>query len=135
MGLDQRVRLGKGLEATGGRKRDRLLAGLFEAWLAAIFLEEGMSAAESLVLERLVPLFEQARGRRNPKELIHEWSTKRHGAPPVYEVVATEGPDHARRFCVRICIGETVLGEAWGSSKRQASSEAAKQASHRLGIQ
>ena len=134
MELDAQALLGKGEETTGGRQRNRLLAGLFEAWLAAIFLEEGRAAAEALVQDRLVPLFENARASRNAKQLIQEWAQKKHGVPPDYELVETDGPDHARRFRVQICIGTEVLGVAWGSSKRHASLEAARLATQKLGL-
>jgi ribonuclease-3 len=135
MGLDQRVRLAKEMESTGGRQGDRLLAGLFEAWLAALFLEDGMAAAEALVQERVAPLFETVRFQRHPKVVLQEWADKRHGGPPSYKVVESKGPDHAREFLVQALIGENVIGEGWGRSKQEASKEAARLACLRLDLQ
>jgi ribonuclease-3 len=135
MGLDKRVLLGKGEENSGGRERDRLLAGLFEAWLAALYLEEGMPAAAEIVDRRLVPLFEQARNTRNPKQVVQEWAQKQYGEPPHYHLIGEEGPDHARSFGVSLRVGERHLSEGWGPSKRQASVEAARQAVEALGIE
>lgn len=135
MGLDKRVLLGKGEENSGGRERDRLLAGLFEAWLAALYLEEGIGAAAALVDTRLVPLFEQARNTRNPKQVIQEWAQKRYGEPPRYHLIGESGPDHARSFGISLRVGERDLAEGWGPSKRQASVEAARQAVEALGLE
>ena len=133
MGLDQRVRLAKEMES--GRQENRLLAGVFEAWLAALFLEDGMGAAEALVLERVVPLFDAVRFQKHPKVALQEWADKRHGGPPSYRVVESKGPDHAREFRVQALIGENVIGEAWGRSKQGASKEAARLACLRLDLQ
>ena len=134
IGLDQRVKLGKGEEATGGRGRERLLAGLFEAYLAAIYLERGLESAAQIVRTHLVPLFEDAHASYNAKQRIQEWSQQRVGTPPTYVLKDTTGPDHARQFLVELKVGEEVLAEAWGSSKRNASTAAAEMALKRLPV-
>ena len=134
MGLDQKVRLGKGEESTGGRTRDRLLAGLFEAHLAAVYLEDGVESAMALVRTHLVPLFQHARTSHNAKQRIQEWSQQKVGTPPTYVLKDAVGPDHARKFLVELKVGDKVLAEAWGTSKRSASTTAAEMALERLKV-
>src|SRR6184192_3552211 len=62
--LGEHLRLGRGEEKTGGREKQTLLADAFEAVVAAVYLDSGLSAAREL-LQRV--LFEQAlegRGER-----------------------------------------------------------------------
>ena len=134
MGLDDKVQLGKGTEKNGARKRDRLLAGVFEAWLAAIYLENGHRAAVGLVEKYLVPFFDEAALAQDSKQVLQVWAQRRDGRTPVYEVVETTGPDHARQFCIAVFIGEQEVGRSWGGSKAEASRNASSDAVDRLKI-
>lgn len=49
--LDSFIYLGKGEEATGGRKRDSIVSDAFEALIGAIFLDGGVDAARSFILQ------------------------------------------------------------------------------------
>ena len=53
-GIDQELRLGKGEEAGGGRRRKSILADAVEALLGAIYLDGGMEAARGVVM-RFMP--------------------------------------------------------------------------------
>lgn len=133
-GLEDMVRLGRGEESTGGRQKARLLAGVFEAVLGAIFLDGGFAAVQAEIHEVLLPDLDGLAERNDARRLLHEWSQAKHGAPAVFEVLSAEGPDHAPVFRVSACVAGEVVGKGTGSSKRVASIAAATAAIDGLGI-
>lgn len=130
-GMGEVILLGVGEEKTGGRKKDSLLANLFEAVIAAIYLDGGVSAARELI-ER--SFGEDIRRIDEQDLLFHDYKTalqelaQGRGLPlPEYHVVAEVGPDHDKTFIVEVRVGSLVArGE--GSSKKEAQQQAAKQA-------
>ena len=133
LGLGAHLRLGVGEEASGGRDRASVLAGACEAVLGAVYLDGGLAAAERLVRTWLAERFEaltsddEAR-RADPRGLLQELTQRDLGATPTYEVTGRDGPPHAPTFAVEVRVGERVLGRGTGSSKRQASRQAAADA-------
>ena len=127
-GLDERVRLGKGEEASGGRNKDRLLAGVFEAVLGAIFVDAGHQAAHDIIARVLAPDLDELPLIADARKSIHEWCQRTHGEPPQYAVVDEEGPPHNRTFTVQVVCGGQLMGTGTGKSKRGASIGAAEMA-------
>ena len=121
------LRLGRSEMMTGGRRKDALLGDAMEAVIAAVYLDAGFETAKALVLrlwgERITRVEEDA---RDPKTSLQEWVQARGLAPPDYELLAREGPDHAPIFtiAVRLKNGETETATA--GSKRLAEQAAAK---------
>jgi ribonuclease-3 len=130
-GMGEVILLGVGEEKTGGRKKDSLLANLFEAMIAGVYLDGGIDAARKLI-ERT--FLHDIRAINEQDLLFHDYKTalqeiaQGKGLPlPEYNVVAEVGPDHDKVFVVEVKIGNTVTrGE--GSSKKEAQQQAAKQA-------
>ena len=125
-GLNDRVRLGKGEEASGGRNKDRLLAGVFEAVLGAIFIDAGHTVAHDIISGVLAPDLEELPLIADARKSLHEWCQRTHGEPPQYEVVEQEGPPHNRTFTIQVLCGGTEMGTGKGKSKRSASIVAAE---------
>jgi ribonuclease-3 len=127
------LRLGKGEQHSGGRDKASILAGAFEALIGAVFREGGYDAALRVV-ERYfaADLGEKSLGQRDFKTRLQEISQMLFRAPPVYRIIAENGPDHAKRFVTEIAVGGKVLGCGEGSSKKQSEQEAAKKALREL---
>lgn len=130
-GMGDVIYLGVGEEKSGGRKKDSLLANLFEAMVAAIYLDGGIDPARALI-ERS---FSGDLERIDADDLLfHDYKTalqelaQGKGLPlPDYSVIDEVGPDHDKRFIVEVKIGSLVArGE--GSSKKEAQQQAAKEA-------
>jgi len=132
--LGRWLRLGKGEEQTGGRDKSSLLADAFEAVCAAVYLDGGFEPARALVIRLLeVGLAEIDAGISHDfKTRLQERVQAEHKAPPWYEVVETSGPDHDKRFTVRVMVGGTELGRATGRSKKGAEQDAAREALERF---
>jgi len=130
-GMGEVIYLGVGEEKSGGRRKDSLLANLFEAMIAAVYLDGGIDPARRLIESS----FAADVDRIDADDLLfHDYKTalqeraQGQGLPlPEYNVIGEVGPDHEKRFIVEVKIGSrTARGE--GSSKKEAQQEAAKHA-------
>jgi ribonuclease-3 len=142
MGLGQALRLGRGADATGERKRPNVLADALEAVVGAVFLDGGLDAARRLTGELLADGMAALRAQggieRDPKSRLQERLQARGAPPPCYEVVAAEGPAHRRSFDVIVTVepepgSPVVAGRGQGSSKKLAAQAAARAALAWLG--
>jgi len=136
LGMGDAILLGVGEEKTGGRKKDSLLANLFEAVIAGIYLDGGIDAARQLI-ERsfaadIASIDQQDLLFHDYKTALQE-AAQGKGLPlPEYSVVAEVGPDHDKTFIVEVRLGTlTTRGE--GSSKKEAQQQAAKHALREFG--
>jgi ribonuclease III len=133
IGLGNALRLGRGEIQGGGRDRDTLLCGAFEALVGAIYQHKGLEVARDFVLPLIDPLaegyaLEMPEFMVDPKSRLQEWSQRLGLGIPRYVPTATEGPDHARIFIVQVFLGDELLGTGSGTSKKDASQSAAQNA-------
>jgi len=127
--------LGKGEEASGGRDKPANLAGALEAVIAAIFLDQGAATARDFILrlfDKELKKVASTGAGIDYKSRLQELIQAREQQAPSYHVVEATGPDHARRFTVKVRLGDTVLGQGSGKSKKAAETEAARLALERL---
>ena len=121
------LRLGKSEMTTGGRRKTALLGDAMEAVIAAVYLDGGFEAARGVILRlwggRVSSVAEDA---RDAKTALQEWAQARGMAPPVYEELSREGPDHAPVFRVAARLADGRMAKAEGRVKRQAEQAAAK---------
>jgi ribonuclease-3 len=137
IGLSEQLRLGKGEAESGGRARTSLLCNAFEALIGALYLDQGLDAAQVLLYTLLPDEVERIMSDerdRDAKSILQEWSQAKHGYTPRYRTVHAEGPDHARQFTVEVHIGEHVVGRGVGPSKQIAAQAAASDALARLDV-
>lgn len=135
VGIGDHLLLSRSEAGTGGRKRESILADATEAVIGAIYLDAGLDAAREFVRRHILVNVEaslQERTHRNYKSLLQERLQARYKIPPRYKVSYTTGPDHARRFTVKVTLKGTVLGVGSGTSKKQAEQRAAESALARI---
>ncbi len=136
LSLGDFLRLSRGEEKTGGRKKRAILADLFESVTAAIYLDGGIQAARDFVLTRLLPLTDRlSEGNLDFKDFKSSLQEYLHalGLPaPNYRVVGEVGPDHKKVFVVEVFVEDRCLGQARGRSKKQAQQSAAQLALREL---
>ena len=123
------LRLGRGEERSGGRKKPSLLADAMEAIIGACFLGDGFEASRRFVLEVLAFALNSVEAReagRDHKTALSDW-LRRHGKEASYQVVGSYGPDHAKVFEVEVLISGEPGGRAMGRSKKEAEQQAARQ--------
>ncbi|THF81325.1 ribonuclease III [Cohnella fermenti] len=126
----QVVLLGKGEEQTGGRTRPSLLADAFEAFVGALYLDQGLDVVRGFLDEHLfahlpktsrLPLKDH---KTELQEKVQQWSL----GPLEYRTIEERGPAHDREFVVIVQVGERRLGEGVGRSKKEAEQRAASRA-------
>jgi ribonuclease III len=130
LGLGPHILLGRGEAAAGGADKPSILADVFEAVLAAVYLDGGAEAAFAMV-ERLVvprmPATADMLDQFDQKTQLQELTARAGRGVPVYEVTA-RGPDHAKTFTARVMVDGELVGEGVGRSKKAAEQVAATNA-------
>lgn len=134
--LSKYIRLGKGEIKSGGRKKKTILAGAFEALLAALYLDGGIKTVSRFLLEYLNVFFKKIDMNHffinNYKSALQEHLQKENYPAPVYQAVTTKGPDHKKQFLVEVSSQDQVLAKAKGISKKEAEQKAAQKAMKHL---
>jgi len=130
-GMGEVIYLGVGEEKSGGRKKESLLANVFEAMIAAIFLDGGIEPARRLIESSfkrdLESVDEDDLLFHDYKTALQELAQGKGLQLPEYNVVDEVGPDHDKRFVVEVKVGNH-LARGEGSSKKEAQQEAARHA-------
>ena len=124
------IRLGKGELQTNGRGKNSILAGAFEALIAAVYLDGGFKAAFKIIENNFVPILESVNSAIDSydyKSLLQEWVQEEQGAMPYYKVVREEGPDHDKTFWISVKVFD-VESDGQGKNKKMAEQDAAKKA-------
>src|ERR1700729_1155316 len=141
--LGSLLRLGRGEEQSGGRKKPALLANALEAVIAALYLDGGLDAArafiEKHIIEPALPDLHIALGGSKTfsgaigdhKSALQERLQATGAGQPHYVLTAQSGPDHQKRFRIEVRVddpegGSTALAQAEGTTKKQAQQEAAR---------
>lgn len=130
------LRLGRGEENTGGRRRHSLLADAMEAVIGAIYLDGGWDKARSFVLEIFHQTIEDALAGKlhmDYKTEIQEKLQSKGDVDISYVIEKEEGPDHDKTFYANLIFHGNVIGSGSGRSKKEAEQNAAKQALERGG--
>lgn len=138
IGLGEFLRVGKGEEKSGGRKKPAILANAVESVIAAVYLDGGMESAVRLVRtwlldETMEAVVEAARAGEvgDYKSMLQEYSQAHGLGQPRYQLTSETGPDHRKSFVVEVkfldpSAVETTLASATGTRKKHAEQEAAR---------
>lgn len=129
LGLGGCVRLGRSEQRSAGASKPSILANVLEALIGALYLDAGLTAVRALVERELGPeLADHERARADAKTRLQELLQARGQGRPQYRTTETRGPAHALEFRVEVRLGERVLGQGVGPTKRAAEQEAARRA-------
>jgi ribonuclease III len=129
LGVGSALRLGRGEDRSGGRKKPRLLCCALEACIAAVYLDGGISRAMEVVRGLLEPALKAPLlGQRDAKTRVQELVQALGEGTPRYVVVGTTGPDHAREFEIACISTLRELGRGVGRSKVEGEQSAARAA-------
>ncbi|MGN0349536.1 MAG: ribonuclease III [Roseburia sp.] len=126
--LGKYLSLGKGEEQTGGRKRKSVLSDALEAVIGALYLDGGFAAAKTFVYRFILTDIEHKKLFYDSKTILQEVVQGSYQETLHYVLVSEEGPDHNKYFRVEACIGDEVVGEGSGHTKKAAEQEAAYRA-------
>lgn len=133
--MGERLLLSKGEEDSLGRENDSLLANSVEAYIGALFLDQGIDKVKEFLTATLLPKIEvyvQNKDFKDPKSLLQEYVQSQKQQSPIYKVLNEEGPPHAKIFTIGAFVNNENIGEGIGKSKQIAEENAAKQALEKL---
>lgn len=131
--LSEYIKLGHGEELSGGKYRKTILADIFEAFIGAIYIDQGYEAAKKVVYEVVVPYVEQGANRfLNDYKSILQELVQTNQKSIDYELLNESGPSHSKVFTVIVKVDNIVYGKGRASSKKEAEQEAAKNAMKKL---
>ena len=128
IGLEEYILLGKGEEATGGRKRDSIISDVMEAVIGAIYLDSGIDEAKDFIHRYILSDLEHKQLFYDAKTILQEEVQKENGAVLHYELVREDGPEHDKTFVVDVMINGIKAGSGTGQSKKAAEQRAAYEA-------
>jgi ribonuclease-3 len=134
-GLDEALQVSRAEAENNPERSDAMVENCFEAVVGALYLDAGLEAAAAFVRRALAAELEAAREgltEQNPKGRLQEHFQALGRNLPAYELVSSEGPDHARRYTVEVRAEGRTLGRGEDRSKKSAESRAAAQALRRL---
>lgn len=128
LNLGAYILLGKGEEATGGRKRDSITSDVMEAIIGAIYLDGGLEPAKKHIYKFILSDLENKILFMDSKTLLQEEVQKKNDAQLRYELVAESGPDHDKEFSVVAYLDDVKIGAGVGRTKKAAEQQAAYEA-------
>jgi len=124
--------LSQGEEKENGRSKKYILADSFEAFIGALYLDQGYEVCKEFIVKHLIEkrLEEiiEKKLYKDPKSLFQERSQEIEMVTPTYQVIKESGPDHMKNFIVGVFIKDTLIAQGEGSSKHEAELNAASKA-------
>ncbi len=131
LGMNEYLLLSRGEAKDTGKARQYILANTYEAYVGAVFLDQGYEAADTFITESLLPHTEEIVSKklwRDAKSLVQEKAQEFVGSTPSYKTLHESGPDHDKHFTVGIFFAGELVGEGKGKSKQEAEQKAAEAA-------
>ena len=122
------IRLGKGEELSGGRTKKAILADVFEAFIGALYLDQGINKARDFVNNTVI------RSIRKNEEIFNDYKSKLQELVQTdkmsleYVITSESGPAHDKEFEVDVIVEDIVYGHGIGKTKKEAEQNAAKDA-------
>ncbi|MCG9478808.1 MAG: ribonuclease III [Actinomycetia bacterium] len=131
IGIDKQILLSENEESCQGREKDSILADSFEAFVGAIYIDQGIEFTRKWLLER----FEDRIEERILRPKISDYKTYLQEAVQAdyaklvkYRLIKADGPDHNKLFYSVSMIEEKIIGRGKGKSKKKSEQEAARDA-------
>lgn len=123
IGLEDDIRVGSGEEVN-----QTILADVFEAFVAALYLDQGYEFTRDFVLNIIIDYIDRG------VDFLHDYkSTLQEFVQTVkksiiYEVIDEKGPAHNKTFTSIVKIDGIVMGKGTAGSKKDSEQEAARDA-------
>jgi ribonuclease III len=131
IGMNDFLLLSRGETKDIGKARQYILANTFEAYVGAVYLDQGYDVANKFITKFLLPHIEEIVAKklwRDAKSLVQEKAQEFVGVTPSYKVLHETGPDHDKHFTIGILFGKELIAEGKGKSKQEGEQKAAESA-------
>lgn len=131
IGMNAFLLLSKGEAKDTGRARQFILANTFEAYIGALYLDQGYDVAELFVSKHILVLIDDIVEQKkfiDSKSKFQELAQEHTGITPSYKLIKEVGPDHNKVFVIAVLINDKEIAEGEGKSKQEAEQMAAEKA-------
>ncbi len=131
LGMNDYLLLSKGESNDTGRARQYILANTFEAFIGALYLDQGYVAAKSFIAKNLFDRVNEIVEKKlwqDPKSKLQECAQEYMGITPSYRSISETGPDHNKVFTTGVMFGTMEIAQGSGKSKQEAQQAAAQKA-------
>lgn len=129
--LGKYILLGKGEEITNGRDKPSILADTMEAILGALYLDAGFEKTRDIIGILFMPLMNNIKSKKSSndhKSTLQEYTQNHLKLLPEYLLIDESGLPHDKTFKVAVKIGEALIADGTGRSKKEAEQKAAREA-------
>jgi len=144
--LGEYLRLSRGEEKSGLRRKGTVLSNSMEAVLGAVYLDGGLAPVKAFVdryvmgadAEHLAREVQNGAALGNYKSALQEFLQAGKAGIPFYRVKGESGPDHRKKFLVEVRLKQNEdepgrpLAKGSGRTKKLAEQDAARRALDRL---
>ncbi len=129
IGMNDYLLLSRGEAKDNGKARQYILANTYEAYIGAMYLDQGIKAVDGFVANTLLTKTDEIVNKklwRDAKSLVQEKAQEFVNVTPAYKVLSESGPDHDKHFSVGIYFGKDLIARGNGKSKQEAEQKAAE---------
>lgn len=129
LGLNEYLKLGHGEEENGGRMRKAIVADIFESFIGAMFLDQGLDVVKKFIYDKIIPIIENKNLElfTDYKSVLQELvQTDKRSLE--YQVIDETGPSHDKTFTIVVKIDDIIYGKGVAHSKKEAEQQAAHDA-------
>lgn len=131
LAVNKYLLMSKGEAKDEGRARQYILANVFEAFIGAIYLDQGFDTARTFIARELFPKTEEIVRKKlwqDAKSRFQELAQEHSSVTPTYQLMSQAGPDHDRMFTIGVFLKNEKIAEGQGRSKQEGEQEAAERA-------
>ena len=140
IGLNKYFIISKQIETINGRNFEKIHEDIFEAFMGALFLSNGLEICILFLinlLETIIDYSDKLYCDNNYKDKLLRYYHKKKWCYPKYFQISSEGPSHKKTFLMGVSkpdyknhnnIMEKCIGFGQGSSKKEGEQKAAKMA-------
>ena len=128
LGMNDFLLLSKGEAKDTGKARQYILANTYEAYVGAVYLDQGYEVSKDFITSTLLIHTEEIVKKklwRDAKSLVQEKAQEHVAFTPSYKVINESGPDHDKHFTIGIYFGADLIAQGKGQSKQEAEQQAA----------
>jgi ribonuclease-3 len=128
LGMNDFLLLSKGEAKDTGKARQYILANTYEAYVGAVYLDQGYDQALDFIAKTLLIHTDEIVKKklwRDAKSLVQEKAQEYVAFTPSYKVINETGPDHDKHFTIGIYFGADLIATGKGQSKQEAEQQAA----------
>ena len=126
--FDEYLRLGRGEELTGGRKKKAILADSFEAFIGALYIDQGIEKTKQFVMSTVIKSINKNEELFNDYKSVLQELVQTNKKSLEYVLIRETGPSHDKEFEVNVIVENIVYGTGIGKTKKEAEQNAAKDA-------